>query len=343
MQTEKKQTIPYLQWLRAAAAVAVVVMHTEGEVWFSIPHTSAPWRVLTLYDGLVRWPVILFIMITGALFLPRRTSLSAVLKRYIPRLMVAWVFWSGVYALLALAGGAAPADAWLKFITGEYHMWYIPFLCGLYLTIPFLQRIAEDDRLTLQLLAAAGVIGLGIPWTADLTVLLFPGWSGLVRSIEGSLNFSFFFDHLAILLLGHWLHSHELPRWARHLLYAAGIAGLLLTGPATIWASGRAGLQNSLFCDIAAPNNLCTAAALFVFAKRHLHRLPKAVAHLARCSFGVYLSHVLIIELLAQAGITALTGDPVWMLPVLSAAVLAVSWAVSAILGHIPVLGRYLA
>lgn len=334
--------IAYFQWLRLFAALAVVLMHTAGKHWSAISHETAQWLALTFWDSMVRWPVPVFVMITGALFLPRVTELKTVLTRYIPRMALAFFLWSGVYALYSLHRGASAEEAVLKFVGGEYHLWYLPFLCGVYLVLPFLQKIVTDEKLAAQLLVTAMVIGLMLPWLADLTVLLWPRTADMVRSLENSLHFTFFFDHLSLLLLGHALHRRELPPARRRVLYGLGLLSILLTGPATVWASHRAGSQNSLFFDHAAPTTLLAAAAIFVFAKYHLTRLPKAVDALARLSFGVYLSHVLVLELLAQRGFHALALGPGWSVPVLALAVFAISALLSAVLGKIPLLGRYL-
>ena len=340
-QNQPKQ-IAYFQWLRLLAALAVVLMHTAGKQWSAISCETADWAVLTVYDGFVRWPVPVFLMITGALFLPRTTELKTVLTRYIPRMALAFLLWSGVYALFAFFRGAAAEAALLKFVGGEYHLWYLPFLCGVYLVLPFLQKIVTDEKLAHQLLITAMVIGLGIPWLADLLTELLPQTAGIVSSLENSLHYTFFFDHLSLLLLGHYLHRKDLSPAKRRLLYALGLLSAILTGPATIWISRRGGLQSSLFFGHAAPTTLLAAAALFVFAKYHLKNLPKAVDALARLSFGVYLSHVLILEILAALGIQALTWDPVWFVPTLAAAVFILSALLTALLQKLPLLGRFL-
>lgn len=342
MGTKQTKQIAYFQWLRVFAAAAVVVMHTEGSWWPSVSHETKGWQVLTAYDGLVRWPVPVFLMISGAIFLPRKTALKTVLTHYIPRMLLAYVLWSGIYALYGAYRGASGEDTLMAFVSGHYHLWYLPFLCGVYLTLPFVQKIAEDARLTRQLLAVGCVIGLLVPWLADAAVLLRPGAGGIVRTLEAKANFSFFFDHLSILVLGHVLHQTELSPGARRLLYAAGILSAALTAPATVWATRLARQQNTLFCDIASPTTLCAAAALFIFAKHHLNKLPKIVEWMASCSFGIYLVHVLVLEVLEGRGIHALAWDPVWAVPVLSAAVFAISLAVSAVLRRLPAVGKYL-
>lgn len=335
----KRDKVAYFEWLRVFAAFAVVLMHTVAKGWNTAPVASEEFLTLTMFDSLVRWPVPVFVMITGALFLPRRTELRTVLTRYIPRVFAAWVVWS---AICALCCGTDPADMLSRFLSGHYHLWYLPFLIGVYLVLPFLQRIAEDARLTKQLLWVSLVIAVLIPWLGDLAALLWPEAAGYVRTVENHLNYSFFFDLLAVLVLGHVLHQTDLSTKARVGIYLAGILGVAVTGVATIWASDRAGLQNSLFFDQAAPNTLCAAAAIFVFAKYHLTGLPKLVEWMARHSFGVYLSHALIIELLAENGIHVLAFDPVWSVPVLAVGIFALSLALTAVLAKLPVVGKYL-
>ena len=331
-----KPKTAYFEWLRLFAAAAVVLMHTAAKRWLSISHTVPEWEVLTLWDSLVRWPVPIFIMITGALFLPRKTELKTALGRYIPRMAVGFLVWSGVYALyrgeLTLNG----------LVSGYYHLWYLPFLCGVYLTLPFLQKIAEDDTLADQLLAVSLTVGTLFPWLVKLGELLLPESRGLLETLAGLVNYTFFFDHISLLLLGHRLHRTELSRKQRRVVYLLGLLGVSVTGIATIWATNRTDFQNSLFFDFAAPNNLFAAAALFVFAKQHLRSLPKWVAVPAKHSFGIYLVHALVIDLLADRGYHVLTWDPVWSVPVLSAAVFAISLTLAALLRRIPLIGKWI-
>ena len=331
-----KPKTAYFEWLRLFAAAAVVLMHTAAKRWLSISHTVPEWEVLTLWDSLVRWPVPIFIMITGALFLPRKTELKTALGRYIPRMAVCFLVWSGVYALyrgeLTLNG----------LVSGYYHLWYLPFLCGVYLTLPFLQRIAEDDRLADQLLLVSLTVGTLFPWLVKLGELLLPESRGLLGTLAGLVNYTFFFDHISLLLLGHRLHRTELSRKQRRVVYLLGLLGVSVTGIATIWATSLTDFQNSLFFDFAAPNNLCAAAALFVFARQHLRSLPKWVAVPAKHSFGIYLVHALVIDLLADRGYHVLTWNPVWSVPVLSAAVFAISLTLAALLRRIPLIGKWI-
>lgn len=334
---EPKNKTAYFQWLRIFAAAAVVLMHTAAQGWNTAPVASGEWAVLNLWDSLVRWPVPIFMMITGALFLPRKTELRRVLTGYIPRMVLAYLIWSGIYALHS--GG----DFLTRLASGHYHLWYLTFLCGVYLALPFLQRIASEKKLADGLLAISAVIGLLIPWLAELLIFLLPDWSGIVRSVKGHLEFTFFMDCLALVLLGNFLHQRELTGKQRWGIYILGLLGICVTFFATLWASRRTGTASALFFDFKAPNNLCAAAAVFVFAKYNLKKLPRAVDFLARCSFGIYLLHPLVIEVLAEQGFSVPALDPLLWTPVLAVVIFVISAVVSAVLVKIPLIGKYLA
>lgn len=334
---EQKKQVAYFQWLRLFAAAAVVLMHTAADRWMSISHTELQWEILTWWDSLVRWPVPIFIMITGAIFLSRRTAMKKMLVSYIPRMVVCYLIWSTVYNFYE------EKFTLQAILSGYYHLWYLPFLWGVYLVLPFLQKICEDDHLTDQLLGAGLLLGIVIPWVGNLLTFLLPDQSALVGKLVGMVNYTFFLDHISLLLLGHKLHKTELSPKLRRLIYLLGIVGVVVTGGATIWATNRAALQNSLFFDFTAPNNLCAAVALFVFAKYNLTKLPKIVDRLAGLSFGIYLCHALVIELLEDQGLHVLAQDPVFWVPVLSVLVFVISGTAAAILQKIPLLGKFLA
>lgn len=338
----KKEQIACIQWLRIFAAAAVVVMHTAAVVWNQTPMEAGSWKTLTIYDALVRWPVPVFVMISGALFLPRKTELKTVLKRYIPRMLFLFLLWSGFYVQYRYSRGIPVEKLWVDFANGQYHLWYLPFLCGVYLTIPFLQKIAEDDRLTGQLLAVSLTVGSVIPWGLDLWALFSPDWVQVLASVKNHLNFSFFFDLLFALVLGHWLMVREFSVRGRRLLYLAGILSLILTVTGTLHLSAWAGKPVTLFFSHSAPTSLCTAAALFVFAKYNLTRLPRLVDGLAKSSFGVYLGHALLIEHLYDLEIHALMWDVRWSVPVLALLVYAVCAIAAALIRKIPVVGKVL-
>lgn len=340
MKTKNKTA--YFEWLRIFASAAVVLMHTAANQWYHVPPESPRWAVLTYWDSLVRWPVPVFLMITGALFLHRKTKWKYILLRYIPRVTAAWIIWSAIHALYLHRTAMTAIHPFETFLNGHYHLWYLPFLCGLYLTLPFLQKIAEDDRLTDQLIAVSFVVGMLVPWLGNAVKVLLPDKASTVSSLLNHIHYTFFFDLLTLPLLGHRLHQRELTAPQRRWIYTAGLLSAAVTGVATVWLSRKYGTCCTLFFENNSPFTLCTAAAVFIFAKHNLTRLPRFVESLAKLSFGVYLSHALVIEILADREIHTMIWNPVWSVPVLAALIFAVCALGTALVRKIPVVGKYL-
>ncbi len=327
----EKRQILWLEWLRAWAALAVVMLHTCAGSWYNVPVDSAPWRVLNLFEGLVRWPVPLFVMIFGALFLERQRPWGQLLGKYVLRIALAFLVWSGVYVYF---GGGTLRN----FLLGHYHMWYLWLCCGLYLLSPFLGVIARDEKLCRAFLILSLISGNVLPRLSELAALV-PGWETLAALLgKGKLNFCM--GYVFPFVLGYELSHRELSRPARWGLYLLGIGGAVFTIWGTEQLSLVTGERVQLLYEPQSFHVYVTAAALFVFAREHCKTLPGAVASLARCSFGIYLSHALVLELLAEAGITALSWNPWLGVPGLTAAVVGVCWLLTALLRRIPLVGK---
>ena len=337
----KKERLAYIQWRRVIAAAAVIIAHSDSRTWGWIPWDSWDWRVLSMYDGLVRWPVLMFLMITGTIFLPRRTSVRRMLTKNIPRVVTATIFWSAVYTFFAWRNGTGE-DLLMLFLGGHYHMWYLPFLCGVYLIIPFLQKVAEDEKLTRSLMAVAVITGLLVPWSANALALIWPSTAEVVQALEGKVEYTYFQGLLALLPMGYLLYKTEFSAKARRWIYALGILGAVLTGVGTIWSTAKMGTYSSVFCTNASPTVIAPGVAIYVFARYNLKSLPRVVGWLADHSFGTYLVHALVTEQLQRCGFHVLTFDPVIAVPVVSVVVFTISLAISVLLSKIPVVGKYL-
>ena len=87
MQQVSNQRIIYLDLLRVLATIGVIVIHVCGRGFYGSLFTSS-WYYAVFYHSLVRWCVPVFFMISGALFLnPKKTvTYKEILLKYIPLL-----------------------------------------------------------------------------------------------------------------------------------------------------------------------------------------------------------------------------------------------------------------
>lgn len=155
---------------------------------------------------------------------------------------------------------------------------------------------------------------------------------------------------LGVYLIGGALTEYKLSKTGRRLLYTAGILGVIATFVFTaIWSfnSGRA--QTVLFNHVS-PNNVLTAAAVYVFAisgggKAQIksEKVANGCHSLAQVCFSVYLIHeVFVIFIEAGALSVASTRHTAVAIVLYSLTVFICSACVAMLIKQIPVVKKYI-
>ena len=146
MEQTGSQRVACYDVLRVAATFAVVALHLSAQHWLDVDVSSRAWFAFNLYCTTGKWSVPIFVMISGALFLGRDTPICTILKKNVLRMVYVFVFWSGCYALISLLfRHSPPFDVLSQFVTGHYHLWFLFMIVGLYLLIPLLRPIVQNE------------------------------------------------------------------------------------------------------------------------------------------------------------------------------------------------------
>ena len=333
----------YFDLLRVVAIFAVVAVHLSAMHWADVDVNSRAWFAFNLYCTAGKWSVPIFVMISGALFLGREVSISAILKKNVARIATVFLFWSGCYALVDLAFRHAPLSVVLsQFITGHYHLWFLYMIVGLYLLIPLLRPIVQNETLMRYFLLLAFVFTFLLPQLALFTSFVSHEASTIIRTV---IMYSYCFFPLGFTVYfvgGYYLSRRNFSRREEIVLYCVGIAALLFSIIAPAALSRAQGVANPTFYNYNDLNVLCTSVPIFVFAKQHLNfprmseKAYALVRKLSKYSFGVYLVHPMVIELLQHFGIDTFSCNAFFSVPLLAVFVFAVSTLISALLNVIP-------
>ncbi len=342
--------IEYFDALRVLATLAVVVLHLSAQNWASIDVTSRAWFAFNLYDSAVRWSVPVFVMISGALFLGREISIRTIWKKNILRIATAFVFWSAVYALIDLLHyHASPAVALKQFLTGHYHMWFLFMIVPLYLIVPLLQKFCCDRPLMRYFLLLSLIFAFFLPQLAVLLSFVSPGLSNTLNTILSYTYFDFVLGFTAYFVGGYYLSRRAYTRYEELVIYLAGIIGFLFTVYATLSVSLAQNAPSVLFYSYETLNVLVTSAAVFVFAKQHLNfprmgEKARRVLHaLSKYSFGAYLCHAMLIELLNDLfGLNTLSCNAFFSVPLITLIVSVGAFLISALIHQIPFFKKYI-
>ena len=309
-----------------------------------------------LYDGVVRWGVPVFTMISGALFLSpdRKITVKALYVKSILRIVAAFLVWSVFYAVVAYLQNGRLTGAIGQVFTGHYHQWFLFMLVGLYIIVPLLRRITVSREATSYFLAVAFFFSFVIPLAlltlqcADRLLDTPISLHDYAKNIYDKVHFHFAVGYSFYFVLGYYLHTAVIQKKTERAIYLLGILGFAATVILTKAASDYNGSPVEAFYGNFTCNVLLESIAMFIFAKQRMHRIIRTdkaralVKTLAKYSFGVYLVHPFFLETLSRLGWETTSFFPPISIPTIALSVFALSLCTSALLNRIPILNKYI-
>lgn len=369
MTTTTRQT--WLDLLKAIAIFMMIAVHCTDNV--TPAERSEPWYNLwgSLYGSLLRPAIPIFVMVTGALLLPVRQTMTAFYARRLTRVAVPFIIWSVLYNLfpwLTGVAGLAPSVindffVWgapdqsltsalrnvalipFRFTTYATQMWYVYLLLGLYLYLPFFSAwVRQSTPRERRVFLGLWLVSLFLPY---LRQWLGPDIWGVCSWNEFGLLY-YFAGFNGYLLLGYCLARRPADYgWGRLLavglpMFAAGYCITFFGFKAVTAVPGQPESMVELFYTYCSPNVLLMTVPLFMAARKINIRsaaLQRRLAGLSGCTLGIWMSHYLFVGPcydLVQA----------WPIPTLlrmlicSVIVLGLTWGFVAIVRRIPRAGR---
>ena len=235
-----------------------------------------------------------------------------------------------------------------QLITGHYHLWFLYMIVGLYLLIPLLRPIVKSESLTRYFLLLALIFTFLLPQLALFTSFVSYEASTVIRTV---IMYSYCFFPLGFTVYfvgGYYLSRRSFSHREEIVLYCVGVAALLFSIIAPAALSRAQGAANPTFYSYNDLNVLCTSVPIFVFAKQHLDfpahgrsGRTRLLRKMSKYSFGVYLVHPMVIELLQHFGIDTFSCNAFLSVPLLAIFVFTASTAISALLNRIPIINKY--
>lgn len=337
----------------------VVLIHVVADGIHSYEVGSFTWNVSNVYDSLARFCVPAFVMISGAFMLDPEYNCT-IKKLYsvkILRMVTALLFWGLVYGIYFVANEPNRPILTLAYqfvytiFTGYHHMWFLFMIIGLYIITPILRKLVEDKRLMQYFLLGSFVFSAVFMFVADLSdrliginaVLNFI--SELLAYVKKNIHIDFLVGYAFYYVLGYYIKTYSVSRKAEKMIYASGILSFVLIMVGTYALSLYKGKNVEILYEYLYFPVCFEAAAVFIFFKEHISKIDfkekiiKTVSFLSKYSFGVYLSHMLVKNLL-PFGIDML--NSVLSVPIVTVAVCVMSLLITFIIGKIPVLKKYI-
>lgn len=348
---EQKKRVVYLDLMRIFATFSMILLHVAASNFGKSPITSSEWQIFNIYESIVRFCVPVFIMISGSYFLDARNkvTLKGLFTKNILRIVTAFVFWSALYSAYScsLRYSAVSVQAVKDFIgwflLGNYHMWFLFCIVGLYLITPLLRRITADPGATKYFLLLFVVICL-----FGNAVLIVPQLSALAGGMLDKAAIHFVVGFSGYYVLGFYLNTTPMSGRKRAAIYLLAACALVFTILMTRRMSLVNGKAIESFFNNLLPNTAIAAAAVFLAFKYGVskisfsERASGVIAGISKLCFGIYLVHDFFNILFVRIGFSTLSYNPVLSVPLNSVIIFVLSLLVIFILNRIPVIGKYI-
>ncbi len=344
---EETDRIVYIDYLRVFATLAVIILHVSASNWYITDVNGIQWQTFNFYDGIVRWGVPIFVMISGAIFLNRNIPLKKIYFKYIFRLLISFIVWSTIYALFI---NDSTSNRFLAVLEGNYHMWFIFMIIGIYMCIPFIKLIIQNNNRIKYYLLLSFIFAFVIPEIVTLTNDF--GNESLINVIKiinnnvNNMNMNIVLGYVGYFILGYYLNKITLNKKQRIIIYILGLLGFVFTIGMNSLVSLRTQMHCANYYGNFTVNVLFESIAVYTWFKYSIFnkkRINELVKRLSKYSFGVYLIHVLVIQQLnIRLGLNTLSFNPIISVIIIGVIVIIISFGLSGILNHIPILKKYI-
>lgn len=256
------------------------------------------WWIANVLDSVSRVCVPLFFMLSGALLIDKQEGLAVFFRKRAVKILAPLVAWSLVYLAFRFYVGGEEKVRVVDIFSGPvyFHLWFMYAIIGLYFAMPLLRGYyaAAPRSLNVYVLSC---------WALGFSIIPCLQSFGYLPMLGFSLEF--LPKYAGFMLLGVLLKGIVEKRVA----LISAVCFVLLTGLTvwlTKWVSEPVGVLDERFYGYLAPNVVLMSIAAFIF----LNWLGRGICssftgllnELSACSFGAYLAHMLIMQVLLLYG-----------------------------------------
>lgn len=335
----------YFDLLRALAIFAVIILHNSADPASQYGKISnSDWLPAAFYNGLTRFCVPMFVLLSGALLLSpdRYVSIKELFSKRLPRLVIPLVVWSIIYELFQFYtdkgyGSFNLITALKTFYQGPlvFHFWFLYMMIGIYLIYPILNAfIRGATKSQVQYFIAVWFV-----------VNCICGAIGLISGLNPGIELYSFTGYAGYFVLGYYLNSQSFTKRQLKFIYIACAAAFItsIAGVILLETAPGKGFNDVIESDFT-PDIPFALAGLFLLVKNHVFTLQQTwfksfVTQISKESYGIYILHVLFVRLLfdklyLHIGFKNLS--LLWVIPIKATVVLILSYSLTKLIRMVP-------
>lgn len=340
----------WINFARVLGSFSVIALHLSAVLVVGFDNVgSESWWFANIIDSATRWAVPVFVMISGYLLLDpgKQDTLGMFFKKRFLKVGIPLVAWSAIFFWWGYYFYKIPVSTEIitqKMLYGMpyFHLYFLFIMVGLYLITPILKiYLINASRSNLRYFL---IISFSIPLLLTFFNHWYPTGSIGVNAI------TFFCMYISYFLAGYYIKDIRLQK--AKFLIALFILMLLIgfTSFATFITVKEfaPSPQWQYFYEYFSPNVVLMSLLIFIIFNSlnsiilRLELIQKVTNIIAPCTFGIYLIHPIIDNIL-QSGmlgysINIFTPNPFEGLLVTITVVFIVSFVVTYIAKKIPLL-----
>ena len=342
---------PYVYWvdfIRMFAVFQVVIIHVSAGLLYSWGKISvSTWMVGNVYDSFSRISVPLLFMISGALLLNRDEPLIDFFIKRFSKLGVPFVFWSLFYLYWRCIVNGQSCSLMivyqLLFVDGSsYHLWFLYALVGVYLITPLLRILVFSGNKQ----ALWYFVALWMFFEPGITLL------DKVWGLQIGVNVPMVTGFAGFFILGYLLRETRFPSWVVILSFVVWGLSVLVTVLGTYFMTIYADKFVGFFYEYLSINVILASVSAYILLKQLAEYEFKynvvvinSVKKIADTSFGIYLVHILILDIMLNhiplLHLRAIiTENPAWGILMVSTIIFTISFYIVSFVKKIPVINR---
>lgn len=279
--------------IRAIAIIFVIGIHSLGLVNDALADGDSVARLTNAAMSIVYAGVPLFVMLSGALLLGKDEPINTFFKKRVNRLLLPFFFWSIIAGtMLYLQDGGRSIvicieTLSIKMLTTGVHgiYWYVYMIIGLYLITPFLRTIIHhSDKQALFFLTVL-LFGISISGKYVYDFEILSKW------YSPNIIMLFYFV-VGYMIVRDWQQHHCFKIVSRVLFVVLLIINIITNFFSLEIPSLLPLLHISLFCTLLTTPTRISKRILAIGGTK-----------ISEMSYGIYLSHFMLISALLRFGV----------------------------------------
>ncbi|MDE6240888.1 MAG: acyltransferase [Anaeroplasmataceae bacterium] len=300
----KSNHVKFITVLTVLSCLGVLYLHCNFIFWgFSKTPT---WIGSNIIESLFYFSAPMFFMISGATLMDYRDryNTKTYFKKRVAKVGIPFLVWTFIMLIFYSAIGTLLwKDFFANYFKGIFYTniestyYFIVDILVIYCTIPFISLIPKDKRKRAfeYIIILILILNFILPFSFNMAQ----------KNYNASWQIPVITGNMIYPIIGYYIYKYDLNKWVKYIIYLLGLGGVLTILLGTQMISFNLGWLDTRFKGYLNLPCLLYTVSLFTLFKdlektRFMEKLYSVCKIFSSFTFGIYLSHKIIIILLSD-------------------------------------------